>query len=93
MEGSLARGAQLDVWGSAIADEASMTVWRGARRRWASATTRLLASEFEAEAVAEFARAIDLRGGQTWQERLQVELAATRNGLELLRLLAGTLRG
>jgi hypothetical protein len=94
IHGSIARGHELREWSEVLTDEPSFEVWRSARRRWASQTSRLLSLQFECEAVEEFVRAAGAaRSGQTWQARLRVEARATTSAIELLCVLASTLGG
>lgn len=88
---SISRGQELVRWGGTIADEPALEIWRGARRRWSSATSRLLSLEFAAEALEEFARGAAPGTARTWEESLRMEIRATSGAVELLRLLLGTL--
>ena len=92
MTGSIMVGGELTRWGEGISDERASQVWRRARRRWASATERLLARHFEREAVDEFTRVLANQGGASWEDRVRAETGATAIGVELLGVLLGTLR-
>lgn len=92
MTGSITVGRELTRWGEGISDERASRVWRRARGRWASATARLLARQFEREAVEEFTRVLANQRDGSWEDRLRAETRATAMGVELLGVLLGTLR-
>jgi hypothetical protein len=91
MEESLLRGRELLAWAGVVRTQADFESWHHAKTRWTRRTSRMLAHQFEREAVEEFLRAnLTLAAG--WQQRLRAELAATGNAIELLGSLGSTLR-
>jgi hypothetical protein len=91
LELSIEQGRELLRWRQSVGEPSSLAYWRGARHRWSCRATRTLTAHFAPESVAEFVRANDERGAL----RVGADggLCALRDAIELLRVLASTLRG
>jgi hypothetical protein len=91
IDGLVGRGRALLDRLRGTSEEPCFADWQAEKREWTRESALLLARQFEPAVGQEFIR-VNLTLGEDWQLRRDAEMVATRNAVEYLRSLGGTLR-